>query len=85
MQFAIKEVVVSAIKHYNIKNSIDYREVESSPIKYHGQCTMYNAGCNWSIRARLLKKTQVWEIRNYNGPHTCAANFMKRFNNKELR
>ena len=73
MQFATKEAVVSAIKHYNIKNSVDYRVVESSPIKYHGQCIMYGAGCNWSIRARLLKKTQVWEIRKYNGPHTCAS------------
>ncbi|XP_072084738.1 uncharacterized protein [Arachis hypogaea] len=30
------------------------------------------AGCDWLIRASLIRKKGCWEIRRYNGRHTCT-------------
>ncbi|XP_016192819.1 uncharacterized protein LOC107633733 [Arachis ipaensis] len=29
-------------------------------------------GCDWLIRASLIRKKACWEIRRYNGKHTCT-------------
>nr|XP_025673102.1 uncharacterized protein LOC112772381 [Arachis hypogaea] len=31
-----------------------------------------NTGCDWLIRASLIRKKACWEIRRYNGKHTCT-------------
>ncbi|RYR66255.1 hypothetical protein Ahy_A03g012240 isoform A [Arachis hypogaea] len=36
--------------------------------KYKG----YGAGCDWLIQASLIQKKSCWEIRRYNGKHTCT-------------
>ncbi|RYQ96622.1 hypothetical protein Ahy_B08g092445 [Arachis hypogaea] len=33
---------------------------------------MYERGCDWLIRASLIRKKGCWEIRRYNGRHTCT-------------
>nr|XP_029147047.1 uncharacterized protein LOC114924970 [Arachis hypogaea] len=30
-------------------------------------------GCDWLIRASLIRKKTFWEIRRYNGKHTCTV------------
>ncbi|XP_029151648.1 uncharacterized protein [Arachis hypogaea] len=30
-------------------------------------------GCDWLIRASLIRKKACWEIRRYNGKHTCTV------------
>ncbi|XP_072054177.1 uncharacterized protein [Arachis hypogaea] len=37
--------------------------------KYKG----YGAWCDWLIRASLIRKKACWEIRRYNGKHTCTV------------
>ncbi|XP_072088021.1 uncharacterized protein [Arachis hypogaea] len=32
----------------------------------------YGAGCDWLIQASLIRKKSCWEIRRYNGKHTCT-------------
>ncbi|RYR39750.1 hypothetical protein Ahy_A09g045339 [Arachis hypogaea] len=33
---------------------------------------MYGRGCDWLIRASLIRKKCCWEIHRYNGRHTCT-------------
>ncbi|XP_025627808.1 uncharacterized protein [Arachis hypogaea] len=33
----------------------------------------YGAGCDWLIRANLIRKKACWEIRRYNGKHTYTV------------
>ncbi|KAK5813955.1 hypothetical protein PVK06_029406 [Gossypium arboreum] len=73
MRFPTKDAVLSAIKHYNIKQSVDYKVIVSTPTKYVGKCIMFGQGCNWSIRAAFMKRNRIWEVRKYNGPHTCRV------------
>ncbi|KAH1105604.1 hypothetical protein J1N35_009372 [Gossypium stocksii] len=73
MRFPTKDAVLSAIKHYNIKQSVDYKVLVTTPTKYVGKCIMFGQGCNWSIRAAFMKRNQIREVRKYNGPRTCRV------------
>ncbi|MED6162023.1 hypothetical protein PIB30_066467 [Stylosanthes scabra] len=33
----------------------------------------YDDGCDWLIRASLIRRKGCWEIRKYNGRHTCIV------------
>ena len=72
-QFRDKEAVLFAIKNYSIRRSVEYKVLESDHIKYHGKCKYFGNGCNWSIRVSYRQKKELWEIRKYNGPHTCVS------------
>ncbi|XP_057729998.1 uncharacterized protein LOC130945284 [Arachis stenosperma] len=39
---------------------------------FYAKCKGYGAGCDWLIRASLIRKKTCWEIRRYNGKHTCT-------------
>ncbi|RYR20508.1 hypothetical protein Ahy_B03g065668 [Arachis hypogaea] len=43
-----------------------------SPQTFYTKCKGYGAGCDWLIRANLIRKKACWEIRRYNGKHTCT-------------
>ncbi|XP_040954900.1 uncharacterized protein [Gossypium hirsutum] len=81
-RFPTKGAVLSAIKHYNIKQSVDYKVIVPTPTKYVGKCIMFGQGCNWSIRAAFMKRNQIWEVRKYNGPHTCRVERISQDHNK---
>ena len=72
-QFPDKEAVLFAIKNYSIRRSVEYKVLESDQIKYHGKCKYFGNGCNWSIRVTYRRRKGLWEIRKYNGPHTCVS------------
>ena len=72
-QFPDKEAVLFAVKTYSIRRSVEYKVLESDHIKYHGKCKQFGNGCSWSIRVTYRQKKGVWEIRRYNGPHTCLS------------
>ncbi|XP_016168405.1 uncharacterized protein LOC107627299 [Arachis ipaensis] len=42
-------------------------------LKYHGKCKEFGKGYSWLIRIALHQRNDTWEVRRYNGPHTCLA------------
>ncbi|RYQ90254.1 hypothetical protein Ahy_B09g096447 isoform A [Arachis hypogaea] len=40
---------------------------------YVGKCSEFGNGCTWLIRLSLRKRKGIWEVKRYNGPHTCLA------------
>ncbi|RYR20283.1 hypothetical protein Ahy_B03g065390 [Arachis hypogaea] len=72
MEFGSRDFVISAIKSYTISRGVDYTIYESEPQTFYAKCKGYGAGCDWLIRASLIRKKGCWEIRRYNGKHTCT-------------
>ncbi|XP_025692577.1 uncharacterized protein [Arachis hypogaea] len=71
--FQNKEEAVLSVKDYNIRRGVEYRVIESDHLKYHGKCKEFGKGCTWLIRVALRARKGTWEVRRYNGPHTCLA------------
>ncbi|RYR07678.1 hypothetical protein Ahy_B05g075085 [Arachis hypogaea] len=71
--FQSKEEVVLMVKNYNIRRGVQYKVFESDQLKYHGKCVQFGNGCNWLIRVTIRQRKGYWEVRKYNGPHTCLA------------
>ncbi|XP_039133318.1 uncharacterized protein LOC120270392 [Dioscorea cayenensis subsp. rotundata] len=68
-----KMISVTAIKHYCLLKSVEYKVIESDPTRYSGKCKSYGDGCNWRVHASYSKRRQLWEITKYTGPHTCSS------------
>ncbi|XP_052109273.1 uncharacterized protein LOC127744211 [Arachis duranensis] len=50
-----------------------YKVVESDYRRYVGKCSEFGNGCTWLIRLSLRQRKGLWEVKRYNGPHTCLA------------
>ncbi|RYR10223.1 hypothetical protein Ahy_B05g078696 [Arachis hypogaea] len=72
MEYISRKTVVVAIRSYTISRGVDYNVYESEPQTFYGKYKMYGRGCDWIIRANLIRKKSYWEIRRYNGRHTCT-------------
>ncbi|XP_029146864.1 uncharacterized protein [Arachis hypogaea] len=72
MEFSSREAVIKAMKDYTIRRGVDYRVHESEPTTFYAKCTQYDAGCDWLIRVSKMSRKFCWEIRRYNGSHTCT-------------
>ncbi|RYR13105.1 hypothetical protein Ahy_B04g070274 [Arachis hypogaea] len=72
-EFGSRESVISAIKSYTISRGVDYTVYEFEPQTFYMKCKGYGAGCDWLIRASFIRKKACWEIRRYNGKHTCTV------------
>ncbi|XP_020970320.1 uncharacterized protein LOC107621097 [Arachis ipaensis] len=72
MEFGSRESVISVIKSYTISRGVDYTVYESEPQTFYTKCKGYGAGCDWLLRASLIRKKACWEIWRYNGKHTCT-------------
>ncbi|RYR50399.1 hypothetical protein Ahy_A07g037000 [Arachis hypogaea] len=70
MEFGSRESVISTIKSYTIARGVDYTVYESELQTFYAKCKGYGAGCDWLIRASLIRKKACWEFRRYNGKHT---------------
>ncbi|XP_016199634.1 uncharacterized protein LOC107640639 [Arachis ipaensis] len=71
--FQNKDEAVLSVKDYSIRRCVEYRVLESDHLKYHGKCKEFGKGCSWLIRISLCARKGTWEVRRYNGPHTCLA------------
>ncbi|XP_015935595.1 uncharacterized protein LOC107461590 [Arachis duranensis] len=71
--FQSKEEAVLSMKDYSIRRGVEYRVMESDNLKYKGRCKEFSNGCTWLIRIVMRKRKSTWEVRRYNGPHTCMA------------
>ncbi|XP_016172625.1 uncharacterized protein LOC107615014 [Arachis ipaensis] len=72
MEFSSREAVIKAMKDYTIHRGVDYRVHESESTTFYAKCTQYGAGCDWLIRVSKMYRKFCWEIRRYNGSHTCT-------------
>ncbi|RYR02195.1 hypothetical protein Ahy_B06g081016 isoform A [Arachis hypogaea] len=63
MEFRSRESVISAIKSYTISRGVDYTVYESEPQTFYAKCKEYGAGCDWLIRASLIRKKACYVIR----------------------
>ncbi|XP_016168617.1 uncharacterized protein LOC107611177 [Arachis ipaensis] len=72
MEFSSREAVIKEMKDYTIRRGVDYRVHESEPTTFYAKCTQYGAGCDWLITVSKMSRKFCWEIRRYNGSHTCT-------------
>lgn len=72
LQFPTKEAVNLALKHYSLRRHQSYKVEESDSRRLSVKCPRFGNGCNWRVRAILGKKSNVWQITKYDGPHTCV-------------
>ncbi|XP_025628188.1 uncharacterized protein [Arachis hypogaea] len=72
-QFQDKEEVALSMKTYSIRCGVEYKVLESDHRKYYGKCKEFDSGCPWLIRVSLRQRRGIWEVKRYNGPHTCLA------------
>ncbi|XP_057763569.1 uncharacterized protein LOC130984368 [Arachis stenosperma] len=68
-----KDEAVLSVKDYNIRRGVEYRVIESDHLKYHEKCKKFSKGCTWLIHVALHARKGTWEVRRYNGSHTCLA------------
>ncbi|XP_016195027.1 uncharacterized protein LOC107636000 [Arachis ipaensis] len=68
-----KDEAVLSVKDYSIRRGVQYRVIESDHPKYHEKCKEFGKGCSWLIRVALRAQKGTWEVRRYNGSHTCLA------------
>ncbi|RYR21841.1 hypothetical protein Ahy_B03g067153 isoform B [Arachis hypogaea] len=67
------EEVVLSVKTYNIRRGVEYKVLKSNHRKYYGKCKEFSSGCAWLIRVSLRQRRGIWEVKRYNGPHTCLT------------
>ncbi|RYQ89125.1 hypothetical protein Ahy_B09g095936 isoform B [Arachis hypogaea] len=72
-QFQDKDEALLSVKSYSIRRGVQYKVLESDHRRYVGKCSEFGNGCTWLIRLSLRKRKGVWEVKRYNGPHTCLA------------
>nr|XP_025678038.1 uncharacterized protein LOC112777869 [Arachis hypogaea] len=51
----------------------EFQVLESDNRKYYGKCKEFGSGCVWLIWVSLRQRKGIWEVKRYNGPHTCLA------------
>ncbi|XP_016199431.1 uncharacterized protein LOC107640423 [Arachis ipaensis] len=74
MEFSSREAVIKAMKDYTIHRGVDYRVYESEPTTFYAKC--------WLIRVTKMQKKYCWEIRRYNGNHTCTRSTISQDHSK---
>ncbi|XP_057740416.1 uncharacterized protein LOC130957588 [Arachis stenosperma] len=82
MEFNSRETVIKAIKDYTIRRGVDYQVYELEPTTFYAKCTKYGNGCDWLIRVTKMQKKYSWEIRRYNGSHTCTRSTISQDHSK---
>ncbi|XP_015963928.1 uncharacterized protein LOC107487745 [Arachis duranensis] len=82
MEYSSRKSVVAAIRSFTISRGVDYDVYESEPQTFYTKCKMYGRGCDWLIRASLIRKKGCWEICRYNGRHTCMIGMISQDHSK---
>ncbi|XP_057761003.1 uncharacterized protein LOC130981419 [Arachis stenosperma] len=72
-QFQDKNEALLSVKTYSIRRGVQYKVVESDYRRYVGKCSKFGNKCTWLIQLSLQQRKGIWEVKRYNGPHTCLA------------
>ncbi|RYQ79441.1 uncharacterized protein LOC110280427 [Arachis duranensis] len=56
MEYSSRNFVVVAIRSYTISRGVDYNVYESEPLTFYAKCKKFGRGCDWLIRASLIRK-----------------------------
>ncbi|KAH1039378.1 hypothetical protein J1N35_041121 [Gossypium stocksii] len=72
-EFSNKDSFLGALKQHSIMNGVNYNVVKSKYDKFEAKCAVKDGTCAWKIMASLRKRTGLWEIKKYKGPHTCVG------------
>ncbi|KAK9120028.1 hypothetical protein Scep_018121 [Stephania cephalantha] len=73
LKFDSKQDLQYAVKQYSISRHQEYVVTESERALWVVRCKRSNEGCQWRLRACKRKKNQLFEITQYDGPHTCVS------------
>ncbi|RYR43642.1 hypothetical protein Ahy_A08g040046 isoform N [Arachis hypogaea] len=73
MKFVNKDAAMLAVKNYNIRRSGEFKVVESDHSRYVCRCKLFGDQCSWMVRVAKTRASRFWEVRKYQGPHTCLA------------
>ncbi|XP_015961938.1 uncharacterized protein LOC107485918 [Arachis duranensis] len=68
-----KKDALLSVKTYSIRRGVQYKVVESDYRRYVGKCSEFGNVCTWLIRLSLRQRKGIWEVKRYNGSHTCLA------------
>ncbi|RYR63782.1 hypothetical protein Ahy_A04g021536 [Arachis hypogaea] len=55
-EYSSRKSVIAAIRSYTISRGVDCDVYESEPQMFYAKCKMYGRGCDWLIRASLIRK-----------------------------
>jgi len=70
--FADKDELQAAVKRYHIKRNQTFCVRESDPECWSVRCK----NCSWRLRACFRATYGLFEVRKYNGPHTCTESML---------
>ncbi|RYQ94264.1 hypothetical protein Ahy_B08g089153 [Arachis hypogaea] len=56
MKYSSRKSVVTTIRSYTIFIGVDYNVYELKPQTFYTKCKTYGRGCDWLIRASLIRK-----------------------------
>ncbi|RYR71838.1 hypothetical protein Ahy_A02g006051 isoform E [Arachis hypogaea] len=73
LKFLTKDAAMLAVKNYNIRRSEEFKVVESDHTRYVCRCKLFGEQCSWMVRVAKTRASRFWEVRKYQGPHTCLA------------
>ncbi|RYR15019.1 hypothetical protein Ahy_B04g071751 isoform B [Arachis hypogaea] len=73
LKFQNKETTMLAVKNYNIRRSAEFKVVESDHTRYVCQCKLFGKQCHWMVKVAKTRASRFWEIRKYQGTHSCLA------------
>ena len=72
-EFSSKDSFLGALKQHNIHHGVNYNVVKSKSDKFEAKCAVQDGIYSWKIMASLKKRTGLWEIKKYKGPHTYVS------------
>ncbi|KAK5819353.1 hypothetical protein PVK06_024343 [Gossypium arboreum] len=73
MEYPNKDVFLTALKWYSIKNGVNYCITNPRSKKFKGTCATKDRRCKWKIMFSYQKKTRMWMIKKYPNPHTYVV------------
>ena len=71
-EFALKNDLQAAAKHYCMKQHHEAQVVESTTAKYSMKCRNQEQGCDWRVQAIKPKNSNAWVVTKWVGSHSCV-------------
>ncbi|RYR49095.1 hypothetical protein Ahy_A07g035387 [Arachis hypogaea] len=76
LDYSSRKSVIAAIRSYTISRGVDYNVCESEPQTFYTKCKTYGRGCDWLIRASLIRKRLLGDTQIQ---RHVGSNFLRAF------